>query len=1522
MYGTVSAGDWTLAYAPIIDPDNIPTNGFTTFATGSGAMANAKLGQFDPTLLLNGSYLIQLTATLSSGEASSTNIGVICEKNLKVGNFSMAFNDCTIPIAGLPITCTRTYDTRAAGTSGDFGYGWRLAIADIRLQKTCNLGKFWFQQGDFTNFLGAFSMVEGKSHKITITFPDGKTYKFQGGITPSAQFASAIDGGTYTFTPIAPTLGTLTVVGSNDVLVDGAPDEQNPFVTSTMQDFHGNIFNPTTFTLVTQEGMTYVIDQFTGLKSITDLNGNTITVTPNGLISSTGKSIVFQRDGSNRITSIEDCAGNTMNYSYDGSGNLISFTDRENNTTQFTFDNTHKLLSIIDPAGNTPATNNYDDNGRLASTTDADGKTILFNHNLTGRVETVTDRNGNPTTYSYDNDGNVLSKINALGAETDYTYDLRDNQVTMKDPMGHLWTMIFDAQDNLLTETDPLGSTIQKTYDTRRHVLTITDSNGYTTINTYDVHNNLETTKDAIGNTTIYKYNYVFNPAGDPVSLTDANGKIWQYGVDNFGNRTNVTDPNGHAVQTTYDANNNMINSTTTRTTANGIETLTNSLAFDKLNRPTSTYLADGTMVGIQYNSIGKQSRTTDQSGNQTQFLYDNQGRLITTIYADQTIESATYDGEDRRLSITDRNGHATKYAYDPIGRPTVTTYADGTSTIMTYDLAGRILTSQDQRGNITTYGYDDAGRRTSIIDPLNKVTLFQYDGKGNLKKISDANDHSTVFDYDADDRQIRTTFPDGTFSQSAFDNVGRKISTTDQANQTMAYGFDSLGRLASVTDALGQITSYTYNEVDQQLTQTDANNHTTSYAYDKLGRRVARTLPAGMTETYSYDSAGNMITRQDFNGKHTNYAYDSLNRLLSKTPDTTFNAPNVTFTYNMTGQRKTMTDANGTTTYDYDSLDRLLSKSTPNGTLTYTYNEVSKIKTVRSSNTNGVSIDYSYDSLNRLSTVTDNRSNGTTSYSYDNVGNLSGYQYANGVQTNFTYDALNRLVNTGSVTGAVLSNYAYQLGAAGNRLFISEIGTRRVSYGYDAVYRLKSETVSGDSVSANNGAINYQYDAVGNRVSRTSSIASVPPSSNSYDQNDRLNTDQYDANGDTKVSGINSYEYDFEDRISSVNHGAIAIVYDGDGNRVSKNSNGVVTKYLVDTNNLTGFAQVFEELDGGNSVGRIYVYGEHLISQSQIVNAVWTQSFYGYDGQGSVRFLTDATGAVTDRYDYDAFGILLSRLGATPNNFLYIGEQADNDLGLYYLRARYMNQMTGRFLTPDTFEGMNSDPISLHKYLYAYINPINKLDRSGHDLTEYLTTTNIIAGLTVIGGIAGYAITGTVKGAIAGATAGAGLGILITVFRGKGLIKALVMALIYGVIGLAKSAVNGDTVTAQKEAFLIGVSTAIWTEVLKNTFGGLLDGVIDPNERLLKSVIAASIVEVGYAIFTGKIFSDPIGTLIAIVTNAALRYIGGALGGASFQMIASDGTNASADAIKDILSFAGARTVEVMVGWAREWNK
>jgi RHS repeat-associated protein len=131
------------------------------------------------------------------------------------------------------------------------------------------------------------------------------------------------------------------------------------------------------------------------------------------------------------------------------------------------------------------------------------------------------------------------------------------------------------------------------------------------------------------------------------------------------------------------------------------------------------------------------------------------------------------------------------------------------------------------------------------------------------------------------------------------------------------------------------------------------------------------------------------------------------------------------------------------------------------------------------------------------------------------------------------------------------------------------------------------------------------------------------------------------------------------------------------------------------------------------------------------------SDNFYHYDGQLSTRQLTDASAQVTDKYTYDAFGLLLNRSGSTENDYLYTGEQYDPNVGFYYLRARYYNPANGRFLTMDTWPGMRFEPLSLHKYLYCESGPVGKWDPSGFAYTlRGLAAT--IYGRAIIGSALG----------------------------------------------------------------------------------------------------------------------------------------------------------------------------------------
>ncbi|WP_420794872.1 RHS repeat domain-containing protein [Hahella chejuensis] len=364
----------------------------------------------------------------------------------------------------------------------------------------------------------------------------------------------------------------------------------------------------------------------------------------------------------------------------------------------------------------------------------------------------------------------------------------------------------------------------------------------------------------------------------------------------------------------------------------------------------------------------------------------------------------------------------------------------------------------------------------------------------------------------------------------------------------------------------------------------------------------------------------------------------------------------------------------------------------------------------------------------------------GETLYAYDAVGNRESVTQANGQTTTYVYDALNRLTRQTTTDAAdnVIADYHYTLHSTGIREQIEELHNGRVStYTYDALYRLTHDAIS-DPVNGDYSA-EYRFDKVGNRIY---SIIDGVHTAYSYDDNDRLTqqggvTYAYDANGNTLTETEDGlvtarYTYSAKNKLLAVTKAGetTSFDYNPDGIRTRKAESGATTDFIVDQNR--DYAQVLQEVvNGAKQVS--YVYGDDLLSQARAGDV----GYYVYDGQGSVRSLTNQTGAQTDSYHYDAFGILLHSEGGTPNSYLYTGEQYDASLDQYYLRARYYDQNQGRFTQMDKYQGRKGAPLTLHKYLYSHGDSVNGTDPSG-----YMTLMDVSASHNLLGSMIGRSIS------------------------------------------------------------------------------------------------------------------------------------------------------------------------------------
>lgn len=1305
--GTVSDSNllyYTLAIAPADG-----SGAFQEIYRSTQTVSNGVLGAFDPSMLQDNAYLLRLYAVNAGGHSSEQEVQVNVAGNLKLGNFTLSFTDLQVPVSGIPITVSRTYDTLNANQSEDFGYGWRLEFGNTDLRTSV-------PAPDPSSGLSYNGFTPGA--RVYVTVPGGKREGFTFNPVPAAGLEGSFLGILVPqFTADPGVTDTLTV--------DNFPISYNP-ATGQFQDFNGDLpYNPADtafgsgqYTLTTKAGITYKIDGTTGsMQSVSDANGNKLTFSSTGITSSSGVSVTFQRDPEGRIIGVTDPDGKTISYAYDSAGDLVSVTDRDGNVTKYDYLSTpaHYLNQVIDPLGRTGLKSTYGPDGRLSSIVNANGQTVDLSFDTADSLQTITDALGNPTVYGYDDRGNITLEIAPDGGKTTRTFDANNNLLSETDPNGNTTSYTYDAKGNVLTQTDPMGNVTRYTYNLLNKPLTITDPLGNTTTNTYDSVGNLLTTTDPSGATQAYQY----DSAGNVVSTTDAAGNVTTMQYDGAGNLTREQDALGHVTTYTYDAAGNRLTSTTTLTTPSGVRTLVTSSTYDSQGHQLSQTDAEGNVTHSEYNADGQLTASVDAAGNRTEYQYDTAGRLIATLFPDGTSTSTTYDAAGNRLTTTDQAGHVTAYKYDLMNRLIETDYPDGSRTTTGYDLAGRVISETDALGNTTQYGYDADGNRVKVTDALGDVTTSTYNAAGQQLTQTDPLGHVTTYVYDAAGRKLSTIFADGSKTSTKYDALGRDIQDTDANGNTTQFGYDALGHLTSVTDALGQVTTYAYDEAGDLISQTDANGHTTHYEYNGLGQRTATILPMGQRSTTTYGPTGNVVSTTDYNGQTTTYTYDSMNRLIA---EHFADGTSETFTYTPTSQRASDTTPLGTTTYTYDYRGNLLSRTDPDGTsISYTYDAVGNRLTTTSP---AGTVTYTFDALNRMSTVS-TPAVGTTTYAYDADGDLIRTTQPNGIVELRQYDALNQLtlIEATGPGNIPVTAFAYTLDAAGNRIRVDELGGRSVTYTYDALYRLTKEAII--DTSSGNRVMGYTYDAAGNRLTRTDTVGGT--TTYSYDANDRLLSETtagvataytYDNNGNmlSSKSDVETsiYEYDAQNHLvtTSVTRASqtnvVTYAYNSQGIQVSRTQNGIETKYLLDTSFPN--TQVDEEYAPDCTAVVLYTWGISLIAQ--VRNAA--VSYFESDSLGSTRALTNASGVITDTYAYDAFGRQLTQSGDTVNSYLFVGEETDGITGLDYMRARAYDPANGAFVARDPLNGNQRVPISLNPFIYVGDDPVNRIDPSG----------------------------------------------------------------------------------------------------------------------------------------------------------------------------------------------------------------
>ena len=299
------------------------------------------------------------------------------------------------------------------------------------------------------------------------------------------------------------------------------------------------------------------------------------------------------------------------------------------------------------------------------------------------------------------------------------------------------------------------------------------------------------------------------------------------------------------------------------------------------------------------------------------------------------------------------------------------------------------------------------------------------------------------------------------------------------------------------------------------------------------------------------------------------------------------------------------------------------------------------------------------------------------------------------------------------------LAAFGYAYDNEGNNLYEEKLHQpgNSEAYGYDTINRLTDYRVgalSGNTVASPLTQSAWNLDSVGNWNSRVKDGATELRSHSAANAITMISGVGVtsDNNGNVTQDLQNQYQYDEGNRLVLVAQASVPVgnyAYDALGRRISKTTAAGTTVFYYDA------ARIIEERVGSATTAS-YVYGNY-IDEVLAKDSGSQRVYYHQNALWSVHALSDANGAVVERYSYDAYGSLsvLSptyELLSTPPlaYFTFTGREFDAECGIFHYRARAHSPSLGRFLQRDPLgyvDGMN---------LYEYVksNPTDAVDPLG----------------------------------------------------------------------------------------------------------------------------------------------------------------------------------------------------------------
>ena len=105
--------------------------------------------------------------------------------DMKVGQFSITFEDVSIPLAGIPVRVTRTYDSRQRNEDLDFGRGWSIEnYQNVRVRESQKAGFSWRNYQPLPGPFGQWCTKSNGNRVVTVTLPDGQVESFRAKAVP------------------------------------------------------------------------------------------------------------------------------------------------------------------------------------------------------------------------------------------------------------------------------------------------------------------------------------------------------------------------------------------------------------------------------------------------------------------------------------------------------------------------------------------------------------------------------------------------------------------------------------------------------------------------------------------------------------------------------------------------------------------------------------------------------------------------------------------------------------------------------------------------------------------------------------------------------------------------------------------------------------------------------------------------------------------------------------------------------------------------------------------------------------------------------------------------------------------------------------------------------------------------------------------------------------------------------------------------------------------------------------------